>query len=83
VATVLVQSGTLRRGDIILAGTSFGKVRAMLDENGKSFSLSAGGLLSRCIQHETDHLDGVLIIDKMTQPARVKNRLAVKKLEQG
>jgi len=36
VATVLVQSGTLRRGDIILAGTSFGKVRAMLDENGKS-----------------------------------------------
>ncbi|MFN5943837.1 MAG: peptide deformylase [Phycisphaerae bacterium] len=54
-----------------------------LDENGKSFSLTAGGLLSRCIQHETDHLDGVLIIDKMTQPARVKNRLAVKKLEQG
>ena len=35
VATVLVQSGTLRRGDVILAGTSFGKVRAMLDENGK------------------------------------------------
>ncbi|MCA3151881.1 MAG: translation initiation factor IF-2, partial [Rhodocyclaceae bacterium] len=35
VATVLVQSGTLKRGDVILAGTSFGKVRAMLDENGK------------------------------------------------
>lgn len=52
-----------------------------LDENGKPFSLTAAGLLSRCIQHETDHLDGVLIIDKMTQPARVKNRLAVKKLE--
>ena len=34
VATVLVQSGTLRRGDVILAGTSFGRVRAMLDENG-------------------------------------------------
>ena len=34
VATVLVQSGTLRRGDIVLAGTSFGRVRAMLDENG-------------------------------------------------
>ncbi|MYN17965.1 translation initiation factor IF-2 [Rugamonas sp. FT107W] len=35
VATVLVQSGTLKRGDVILAGSSFGRVRAMLDENGK------------------------------------------------
>ena len=35
VATVLVQSGTLKRGDIVLAGASFGRVRAMLDENGK------------------------------------------------
>src|SRR3954471_3468850 len=32
VATVLVQSGTLKRGDIVLAGSSFGRVRAMLDE---------------------------------------------------
>ena len=35
VATVLVQSGTLKRGDIVLAGSSFGRVRAMLDEDGK------------------------------------------------
>jgi len=35
VATILVQSGVLRRGDMILAGTTFGKVRAMLDESGK------------------------------------------------
>jgi translation initiation factor IF-2 len=35
VATVLVQSGTLKRGDVVLAGSSFGRVRAMLDENGK------------------------------------------------
>jgi translation initiation factor IF-2 len=36
VATILVQSGTLRRGDVVLAGSSFGRVRAMLDENGKA-----------------------------------------------
>jgi translation initiation factor IF-2 len=34
VATILVQSGTLRRGDVVLAGAVFGRVRAMLDENG-------------------------------------------------
>ena len=38
VATVLVQSGTLKRGDVVLAGSSFGRVRAMLDENGKSIA---------------------------------------------
>lgn len=35
VATILVTSGTLKRGDMILAGNTFGKVRAMLDETGK------------------------------------------------
>ena len=36
VATVLVQSGTLKKGDVVLAGSSYGRVRAMLDENGKN-----------------------------------------------
>jgi len=35
VATLLVQSGTLNRGDIVLTGAVYGRVRAMLDENGK------------------------------------------------
>lgn len=35
VATILVQSGTLKRGDTVLVGAVFGRVRAMLDENGK------------------------------------------------
>ncbi|MDH4285339.1 MAG: translation initiation factor IF-2, partial [Gallionellaceae bacterium] len=38
VATILVQSGTLRRGDTALVGAVFGRVRAMLDENGKAVS---------------------------------------------
>jgi translation initiation factor IF-2 len=35
VATILVQSGTLERGDVVLAGSAYGRVRAMLDENSK------------------------------------------------
>jgi translation initiation factor IF-2 len=35
VATVLIQSGTMKRGDAVLVGSVFGRVRAMLDENGK------------------------------------------------
>jgi len=35
VATLLVQSGTLNRGDVVLSGAVFGRVRAMLDENGR------------------------------------------------
>jgi translation initiation factor IF-2 len=41
VATVLVQSGTLKRGDIVLAGAVFGRVRALVDENGNAID-SAG-----------------------------------------
>jgi translation initiation factor IF-2 len=36
IATVLVQGGVLKKGDILLAGREFGRVRAMFDENGKS-----------------------------------------------
>ena len=36
VATVLIQSGTMKRGDAVLVGSVFGRVRAMLDENGKA-----------------------------------------------
>ncbi|MBY0308199.1 MAG: peptide deformylase [Phycisphaerales bacterium] len=52
------------------------------DLDGRKFTETVAGLLARCIQHELDHLDGVLIIDKMTQPSRLKNRKKIKDLEQ-
>ena len=53
VATVLVQSGTLKAGDVVLAGSTFGKVRAMLDENGKPIK-NAGPSIPVEIQGLTD-----------------------------
>ncbi|MEY3996989.1 MAG: translation initiation factor [Pseudomonadota bacterium] len=53
VATVLIQSGTLRRGDVVLAGASFGRVRAMMDENGKLIN-EAGPSIPVEIQGLTD-----------------------------
>ena len=38
IATVLVQNGTLHAGDVIVAGTAVGRVRAMTDENGKKLN---------------------------------------------
>jgi len=52
----------------------YGKVRrskqatiTAYDEHGESFTLGASGLLAQIFQHETDHLDGVLFIDKATE----------------
>ncbi|WP_305806745.1 translation initiation factor IF-2, partial [Stenotrophomonas sp. YIM B06876] len=53
VATVLVQSGTLNVGDVVLAGQTFGRVRAMLDENGKT-SKTAGPSIPVEIQGLTE-----------------------------
>jgi peptide deformylase len=51
------------------------------DLEGRPFTRTGAGLLARCWQHEFDHLDGILIIDRMTQMSRLKNRTAVKRLE--
>ncbi len=53
VATILVQSGTLSTGDVVLAGQTYGRVRAMLDENGKSIK-SAGPSIPVEIQGLTE-----------------------------
>src|SRR5688572_19952586 len=49
--------------------------------DGKEFSERGAGLLARCWQHEVDHLDGVLIIDRMSQISRLKNKSAIRDLE--
>ena len=53
VATILVLSGTLRRGDVLLAGAVYGRVRAMIDENGDAVD-SAGPSIPVEIQGLTD-----------------------------
>lgn len=58
------------------------KVRA-LDRNGKEFTLEAEGLLAVAIQHEYDHLQGVLMIDKMGPlKKRLTHRKMVKRAEE-
>ena len=52
------------------------RVRA-LDQHGKSFELDAEGMLAVCIQHEMDHLEGVLFIDHLS---RLKREKALAKL---
>lgn len=52
-----------------------------IDLEGRPFTKRATGLLARCWQHECDHLDGVLILDRMTQMSRLKNRQLVRELE--
>jgi peptide deformylase len=47
------------------------KVQAW-NEKGRSFTLETGGLLARVIQHEYDHLEGVLFLDRLPEPKREK-----------
>ena len=49
-----------------------------LDRGGKEINLKASGLLSRVLQHEIDHLDGILFFDRLS---RLKKELFKKKIE--
>jgi len=49
--------------------------------DGVRFTQRGQGLLARCWQHECDHLDGVLIIDRMTPMSRMKNRSKIREFE--
>jgi peptide deformylase len=58
------------------------KVRVTaLNEAGFPVSVLADGLLSRCLQHEIDHLDGVLMIDHLPFTERFKVQMEIRKLK--
>jgi len=42
------------------------------DRDGKEFTMDAEGLIARCFCHETDHLDGILFIEKITEDEKVR-----------
>ena len=56
-------------------------VRAQ-NEHGEPMELAAEGLGARIFQHETDHLDGVLLVDRMTPVGRLANRRALNDLQE-
>lgn len=66
------------RGDVLRPETV--RIKA-LDCNGKPLEQIAGGLLARCWQHEVDHLEGVLIIDKMRPSDLRQNSRRLKEME--
>lgn len=66
------------RGEVLRPETV--RVQAT-DQNGEPIDLLATDLLAKVIQHELDHLDGTLILDRMTQMSRLKVRSAVRQLE--
>ena len=56
---------------------SYGVVAKGFDMHGEPVTLEGSGLLARCVQHETDHLDGILFIDRLDPDQR---KLAMKEI---
>ncbi len=52
------------------------------DLDGNEFSDEAEGLYARALQHEYDHIEGITIVNRMTQTARIAHRRQLKKLEE-
>ncbi len=62
----------IRRGDVVKANLT------LLD--GRTILLETDGLLSRAIQHETDHLNGILFIDRATPAAKLSLKKKIRKM---
>lgn len=76
------EEGCLSFPDIFIDVTRAAKVRVRYqDLSGAEQTLEAEGIMARAVQHEMDHLDGVLLVDKMTAVQRLAHRGALKMLE--
>ncbi len=78
---------TIEEGCLSLPGLS-GKVKRPMevkvvaqDLEGNELEIEADGLLARCLQHEIDHLDGILFIDKVSMAGKLSLRGALAELE--
>jgi len=78
------QEGCLSFPDIYINVRRAQRVKAdFLDTEGHTQSVDATGLLSRAIQHELDHLNGVLLVDHMSPVQRVANAGKLKRMKRG
>lgn len=82
-----IETGPYEEGCLSIPGQYFSVIRPLeitvqaQDLNGKAFSVHATGLFARVIQHEMDHLDGKLFIDRLSEKDRtlVMNRYTIAK----
>jgi peptide deformylase len=76
------EEGCLSLPDIRINVPRFKSLRLeALDEHGKPFSVNLEDFPARVVQHENDHLDGILLLDRMSPMARLANRKKIKELE--
>jgi peptide deformylase len=76
------EEGCLSLPDIRIKVPRFKTVRIeALDEHGKPFSENLADFHARIVQHENDHLDAILLLDRMSPLAKLANRKKIKDLE--
>jgi peptide deformylase len=76
------EEGCLSLPDIRINVLRFKSLRVeALDEHGKPFSVALEDFPARVVQHENDHLDGILLVDRMSPMARLANRKKIRELE--
>ena len=82
IATVLVQSGTLKKGDTIVAGTTYGRVRGMLDDRGRTVSSAGPSIPVEVLGfNEVPEAGDTLIVaeaDKLTKQVAEERREKIK-----
>ena len=80
--TETLEEGCLSLPDIRADVTRAERVEvAARDAYGNPFTLTALGMFARCVQHEFDHLDGILFVTRLPITARLKVKRALKELE--